>query len=276
MAFQQDTVADVRKLVVSIMEDAWLVNHSPNITIEPGFIVCGHVPSKTDPELMHRVIPMLAYMLKDNNPNVLKRVLACFIQLYRIAFRHIAAAKASNSDLQEIWDVCIHGDSPSAQPHVMLVTIYLYCCTHHLSLLLHTPSISTAPHTIYLYCSTHHLSLLLHIPSISTAPHTIYLYCSTHHLSLLLHTPSISTAPHTIYLYCSTYHLSLLLHIPSISPAPHTIYLYCSTIYAATHTNSLILVLWTFCSSLFHLYAPPPPVFHTPSYISTSFPLLSL
>ncbi|KAL5463371.1 hypothetical protein EMCRGX_G032264, partial [Ephydatia muelleri] len=83
MAFQQDTVADVRKLVVSIMEDA----------------------CKTDPELMHRVIPMLAYMLKDNNPNVLKRVLACFIQLYRIAFRHIAAAKASNSDLQEIWDV---------------------------------------------------------------------------------------------------------------------------------------------------------------------------
>ena len=223
MAFQQDTVADVRKLVVSIMEDAWLVDHSPNITIEPGFIVCGHVPSKTDPELMHRVIPMLAYMLKDNNPNVLKRVLACFIQLYRIAFRHIAAAKASNSDLQEIWDVCIHGDSPSAQPHVMLV--------HYLL------SIPTAPHTIYLYCCTHYLSLLLHTPSIPTAPHTIYLYCSTHHLSLLLHTPSIPTAPHTIYLYCSTHHLSLLLHTPSISTAPHTIYPYCSTIYPCCSTH---------------------------------------
>ena len=66
----------------------------------------GVLSSKTDPELMHRVIPMLAYMMKDDNPNVLKRVLACFIQLYKIAFKHIAAAKASNSDLQEIWDVC--------------------------------------------------------------------------------------------------------------------------------------------------------------------------
>ena len=29
MAFQQDTIVDVRKLVIAIMEEAWLVGHTP-------------------------------------------------------------------------------------------------------------------------------------------------------------------------------------------------------------------------------------------------------
>ena len=41
--------------------------------------------SKKDPHFLVRGIPMLRYMMTDRNVNVEKRVIVCFMQLYRIA-----------------------------------------------------------------------------------------------------------------------------------------------------------------------------------------------
>ncbi len=41
--------------------------------------------SKADSGMLVRVIPMLSYMMDDNSVNVIKRLLVCIVQLYKIA-----------------------------------------------------------------------------------------------------------------------------------------------------------------------------------------------
>ena len=41
--------------------------------------------SKADSGLLVRVIPMLNYMMEDTNTNVIKRVMTCVVQLYKLA-----------------------------------------------------------------------------------------------------------------------------------------------------------------------------------------------
>jgi symplekin len=63
VAFQQDTSVDVRKLVIGFIENA----------------------CKRDSYLMTPSLPKLRYLLiNDFNVNILKRVIICCIQLYKI------------------------------------------------------------------------------------------------------------------------------------------------------------------------------------------------
>jgi len=40
--------------------------------------------SKSDPGLLVRVIPMLPYLMEDKNATVIKRVVVCIMQLYKL------------------------------------------------------------------------------------------------------------------------------------------------------------------------------------------------
>ena len=84
MAFQQDSSVDVRKFVVSFIEDAWY-SYTIIVIVIIIIIVYYYWYSKKDSHLLSRAIPMLQYILKDNNNIILKRVIVCFMQLYKIA-----------------------------------------------------------------------------------------------------------------------------------------------------------------------------------------------
>ncbi|XP_064403581.1 symplekin-like isoform X2 [Halichondria panicea] len=82
IAFQGDQSADVRKFVVAFMEDA----------------------CKADSGMLVRVIPMLSYMMDDNSVNVIKRLLVCIVQLYKIALIHVSKLRAIEDEVQDMWE----------------------------------------------------------------------------------------------------------------------------------------------------------------------------
>jgi len=82
IAFQQDSSPDVRKFVVGFMEDA----------------------CKSDPGLLVRVIPMLPYLMEDTNTTVIKRVVVCVMQLYKLALVYVAKQKTVEEGVQDMWE----------------------------------------------------------------------------------------------------------------------------------------------------------------------------
>lgn len=78
IAFQQDSSAEVRKCVIGFMEEAWYeLLFLITLLIH---LVC----SKKDSGSLSKVVPILRYTMTDENVNILKRVLICVNQLYRL------------------------------------------------------------------------------------------------------------------------------------------------------------------------------------------------
>ncbi|XP_065919814.1 symplekin-like isoform X2 [Dysidea avara] len=82
IAFQQDASAEVRKCVISFMEEA----------------------CKKDPGSLSKVVPILQYTMSDNNVNILKRVLTCVNQLYRLILEFLLTRKSVTDEMVGMWE----------------------------------------------------------------------------------------------------------------------------------------------------------------------------
>lgn len=83
LAFQSDRIGDVRKFVVGFIEEA----------------------CKKDSEILPKVLPNLQMLLTDSTPQVQKRVIQAFIQVYRVVLSWISKAKAITDDMHKVWSV---------------------------------------------------------------------------------------------------------------------------------------------------------------------------
>lgn len=86
LAFQNDRSPDVRKFVISFIEE----------------IV------KKDCELLPSVIISLSNLLQDKTPQVQKRVVQCVTQLYRLALMWLSKAQTVTESMLNTWNVLIN------------------------------------------------------------------------------------------------------------------------------------------------------------------------
>jgi len=82
LIFQQDRSADVRRFVVTFIEDA----------------------CKKDPELLPQTVGCLAYMLGDENIIVSKRVMLACNSLYKVALQMVCKLRTIKEDIRTMWE----------------------------------------------------------------------------------------------------------------------------------------------------------------------------
>ena len=149
IAFQADTSPEVRKFIVTFMEEArytvgmretcrigrtcrghmlhgedmhvaWYV--ACHLVVTCGAVFRVSCCSKRDPVLLIRVVPILSYMMDDQSSVVIKRLLASVIQIYRLSL------VVSQSLWEDGGDVC---DNPLLPHHTyMLGHACMYMHTH--------------------------------------------------------------------------------------------------------------------------------------------------
>ena len=83
LIFQQDRSADVRRFVVTFIEDA----------------------CKKDPDLLPQTVGCLAYMLGDENIIVSKRVMLACNSLYKVALQMVCKLRTIKEDIRTMWEV---------------------------------------------------------------------------------------------------------------------------------------------------------------------------
>ncbi|XP_032870398.1 symplekin [Amblyraja radiata] len=83
IAFQSDKSIDVRKFVIGFMEEA----------------------CKRDNELLPKLIANLNMLLKDENVNVVKKVILTMTQLYKVALQWMVKSKVINEMEEACWDM---------------------------------------------------------------------------------------------------------------------------------------------------------------------------
>ncbi|GCC19433.1 hypothetical protein chiPu_0018379, partial [Chiloscyllium punctatum] len=83
IAFQSDKSIDVRKFVIGFMEEA----------------------CKRDNELLPKLIANLNMLLKDENVNVVKKVILTMTQLYKVALQWMVKSKVINEVKEACWDM---------------------------------------------------------------------------------------------------------------------------------------------------------------------------
>ncbi|XP_051900217.1 symplekin [Pristis pectinata] len=83
IAFQSDKSVDVRKFVIGFMEEA----------------------CKRDNELLPKLIANLNMLLKDENVNVVKKVILTMTQLYKVALQWMVKSKMINEMEEACWDM---------------------------------------------------------------------------------------------------------------------------------------------------------------------------
>eukprot|EP00794_Sanderia_malayensis_P020260 gene20260-22245_t len=81
LMFHQDKAQDVRKFVVGFIEEA----------------------CKKDPLLLTQTIGTMAYMLDDENVNVMKRVMLACASLYKVALQLVCKQRAIKEDIKVMW-----------------------------------------------------------------------------------------------------------------------------------------------------------------------------
>lgn len=82
LIFQQDRSADVRRFVVTFIEDA----------------------CKKDPDLLPQTVGCLAYMLGDENIIVSKRVMLACNSLYKVALQMVCKLRTMKEDIRSMWE----------------------------------------------------------------------------------------------------------------------------------------------------------------------------
>lgn len=113
LGFQTDRSVDVRKFVVTFIEEArlateflyWMydeiLHHNLNIA---NFLVT-FCFSKKDPDILPRIIGNLTMMLQDDSVQVAKKVILCMGQIYKIAFEvrneQIETSNHTNTSLSD-------------------------------------------------------------------------------------------------------------------------------------------------------------------------------
>ncbi|XP_038641819.1 symplekin isoform X2 [Scyliorhinus canicula] len=83
IAFQSDKSVDVRKFVIGFMEEA----------------------SKRDNELLPKLIANLNMLLKDENVNVVKKVILTMTQLYKVALQWMVKSRVISEMQEACWDM---------------------------------------------------------------------------------------------------------------------------------------------------------------------------
>ncbi|XP_065064870.1 symplekin-like [Rhopilema esculentum] len=81
LMFHQDKSQDVRKFVVGFVEEA----------------------CKKDPVLLTQTIATVAYMLDDENVNVMKRVMLACVSLYKVAIQLVCKLRTIKEEIQVMW-----------------------------------------------------------------------------------------------------------------------------------------------------------------------------
>ena len=109
------------------------------------------------------------------------------------------------------------------------LTIYIYCSTLCVTILLNTVCYYIAQHCVFLYCSTLCVAILLNTVCYYIAQHYVLLYCSTLCVAILLNIVCSYMAQHCVFLYCSTLCVPILLNIVCYYIAQPSVFLYCST-----------------------------------------------
>ena len=82
LIFQQDRSADVRRFVVTFIEEA----------------------CKKDPDLLPQTVGCLAYMLGDENIVISKRVMLACNSLYKVALQIVCKLRTIKDDIRAMWD----------------------------------------------------------------------------------------------------------------------------------------------------------------------------
>ncbi|CAB4003514.1 Symplekin [Paramuricea clavata] len=83
LVFQHDQTTEVRKFVLGFIEEA----------------------CKKDVEILTKVIHTIVLLLTDANVMVVKKVMLCLTQLYRLMLQFISKQKVVNDDLKATWEV---------------------------------------------------------------------------------------------------------------------------------------------------------------------------
>lgn len=82
LAFQSDRSVDVKKYVITFMEEA----------------------CKKDPELLNKILPCLQILLQDDNVNVQKKVILSLPQVYKVIVKWLAKAKNVTEEKSFVWE----------------------------------------------------------------------------------------------------------------------------------------------------------------------------
>ncbi|XP_061172101.1 symplekin-like isoform X1 [Saccostrea echinata] len=82
LAFQSDRSVDVKKYVITFMEEA----------------------CKKDPELLNKILPCLQILLQDDNVNVQKKVILSLPQVYKVIIKWLAKAKTMTEEKSFVWE----------------------------------------------------------------------------------------------------------------------------------------------------------------------------
>ncbi|GAB1598351.1 symplekin-like [Argonauta hians] len=82
LAFQSDRCVEVRKFVISFIEDA----------------------CKKEPDLLMKILPNLSILFQDENVNVQKKVILTMAGLYRIALQWLSQSKTITDEMQQTWE----------------------------------------------------------------------------------------------------------------------------------------------------------------------------
>ncbi|OWF40642.1 symplekin-like [Mizuhopecten yessoensis] len=83
LAFQSDRTVDVRKFVISFMEEA----------------------CKKDMELLPKILPCLQLLLEDENVNIQKKVILIMSQVYKCVLQWMCSAKGVNDEKMYVWEM---------------------------------------------------------------------------------------------------------------------------------------------------------------------------
>ncbi|XP_028398486.1 symplekin-like [Dendronephthya gigantea] len=83
LVFQHDQTTEVRKFVLGFIEEA----------------------CKKDVEILTKVIHTIVLLLNDSNVMVVKKVMLCLTQLYRLMLQFISKMKVINDDLKATWEI---------------------------------------------------------------------------------------------------------------------------------------------------------------------------
>eukprot|EP00106_Octopus_bimaculoides_P011172 XP_014778614.1 PREDICTED: symplekin-like [Octopus bimaculoides] len=81
LAFQSDRSVEVRKFVISFIEDA----------------------CKKEPDLLQKILPNLGALFQDENVNVQKRVILAMAGLHRLALQWLSQSKTITEEMQQTW-----------------------------------------------------------------------------------------------------------------------------------------------------------------------------
>lgn len=82
IAFQSDRSVEVRKFMISFIEEA----------------------CKKDPDLLLKIMPNLTALFQDENVNVRKKVILVMAGLYRLSVQWLSQTKAPTAEMQHAWE----------------------------------------------------------------------------------------------------------------------------------------------------------------------------